>query len=124
MKIPHPSPHACGAFTLLELILVMVIVCVMMAMAATSLRGFWAGRRTDDAASQLLAVTHWARSQAATDGRLYRLNIEPRAGTYWLTVQQQEQFDLAITGQQDAKTTLDNIAAFQQKLLTDAGLIQ
>jgi len=41
-----------------------------------------------------------------------------------LLVQQQEQFDLAITGQQDAKTTLDNVAAFQQKLLTDAGLIQ
>lgn len=43
---------------------------------------------------------------------------------YELLVQQQEQFDLAITGQQDAKTTLDNVAAFQQKLLTDAGLIQ
>ena len=41
-----------------------------------------------------------------------------------LLVQQQEQFDLAITGQQDAKTTLDNIAAFQQSLLEDAGLIQ
>ena len=38
--------------------------------------------------------------------------------------QQQEQFDLAITGQQDAKTTLDNIATFQQKLLTEAGLIE
>ncbi len=41
-----------------------------------------------------------------------------------MLVQQQEQFDLAITGQQDAKTTLDNIAAFQQRLLEDAGLIQ
>ena len=36
----------------------------------------------------------------------------------------QEQFDLAITGQQDAKTTLDNIAAFQEKLLKEAGHIQ
>jgi multiple sugar transport system substrate-binding protein len=41
-----------------------------------------------------------------------------------LLVQQQEQFDLAITGKQDAKTTLDNIAAFQQKLLTEAGHIK
>lgn len=41
-----------------------------------------------------------------------------------MLVQQQEQYDLAITGQQDAKTTLDNIAAFQQRLLEDAGLIQ
>ncbi|PHR95293.1 MAG: ABC transporter [Blastopirellula sp.] len=41
-----------------------------------------------------------------------------------LLVQQQEQFDLAITGKQDAKTTLGNIASFQQRLLEDAGLIQ
>ncbi|MEM0906310.1 MAG: ABC transporter substrate-binding protein [Pseudomonadota bacterium] len=41
-----------------------------------------------------------------------------------LLVQQQEQYDLAITGQQDAQTTLDNIANFQQDLLEDAGLIQ
>jgi multiple sugar transport system substrate-binding protein len=41
-----------------------------------------------------------------------------------MLVQQQEQFDLAITGQQDAKTALDNVATFQQRLLEDAGLIQ
>jgi multiple sugar transport system substrate-binding protein len=41
-----------------------------------------------------------------------------------LLTQQQDQFDLAITGKQDAKTTLDNVAAFQQNLLTEAGLIQ
>jgi multiple sugar transport system substrate-binding protein len=41
-----------------------------------------------------------------------------------LLVQGQEQYDLAITGKQDAKTTLDNIAAFQEKILTEAGLIQ
>ena len=29
-----------------------------------------------------------------------------------------------ITGQQDAKVTMDNIAAFQQKLLTQSGLIK
>ena len=41
-----------------------------------------------------------------------------------LLTQQQDQFDLAITGKQDSKTTLDNIAKFQQNLLTEAGLIQ
>jgi len=43
---------------------------------------------------------------------------------YELLTQQQDQFDLAITGKQDSKTTLDNIAKFQQNLLTEAGLIQ
>jgi multiple sugar transport system substrate-binding protein len=41
-----------------------------------------------------------------------------------LLTEQQDQFDLAITGKQDAKTTLDNVAKFQQDLLTQAGLIQ
>jgi multiple sugar transport system substrate-binding protein len=41
-----------------------------------------------------------------------------------LLVQQQEEFDKAITGQQDAKTTLDRIAKFQEKALTEAGRIQ
>jgi multiple sugar transport system substrate-binding protein len=41
-----------------------------------------------------------------------------------LLTQEQDQLDLAITGKQDAKTTLDNIAKFQQNLLTEAGLIQ
>jgi multiple sugar transport system substrate-binding protein len=41
-----------------------------------------------------------------------------------LLVQGQEQYDLAITGQQDAKTTLDNIAAFQEELLKEAGHIE
>lgn len=41
-----------------------------------------------------------------------------------LLVQQQEQLDLAITGKQDAKKTLDTIAAFQEKLLKEAGHIK
>jgi multiple sugar transport system substrate-binding protein len=41
-----------------------------------------------------------------------------------LLVEQQEQFDMAITGQQSAKQTLDNIAAFQQDLLSEAGRIE
>ncbi len=40
-----------------------------------------------------------------------------------LLVQQQEEFDKAITGQQDAKQTLDNIADFQQDVLTEVGFI-
>ena len=40
-----------------------------------------------------------------------------------LLVQSQEEFDKAITGQQSAKETIDNIAAFQQNLLEEEGLI-
>jgi multiple sugar transport system substrate-binding protein len=41
-----------------------------------------------------------------------------------LLTQQQDQIDLAVTGKQDAKTTMDNIAKFQEDVLTNAGLIQ
>lgn len=41
-----------------------------------------------------------------------------------MLTQQQDQFDLAITGKQDAKTTMDNIAKYQEDLLKNAGLIQ
>jgi multiple sugar transport system substrate-binding protein len=41
-----------------------------------------------------------------------------------LLVQAQEEYDKAITGQQSAKEALDNIAAFQQELLEEEGLIE
>jgi multiple sugar transport system substrate-binding protein len=41
-----------------------------------------------------------------------------------LLTQQQEEFTKAVSGQQDAKTTLDNIASFQEKTLKDAGRIK
>jgi multiple sugar transport system substrate-binding protein len=41
-----------------------------------------------------------------------------------LLVQQQEEFDKAITGQMSGKDALDSIAEFQQELLTESGHIQ
>lgn len=81
-----------AGFTLLELVLVMVVFCTVMAIAAPSLRGFWGSSETRNAAVQLLALTQWARSAAITEGYLYRLNIDAASGEYWLTVQQEEEF--------------------------------
>jgi len=75
-------------FTLLELILVLVLVSALLALAAPSLRRFARARETTDAASHLLALTHLARSQAVAQAQVWRLNIDPDAATYWLTVQQ------------------------------------
>ena len=76
------------AMTLLELILVMVILSTVLAMAAPSLRGFFASRRTQDTAAQILALTQLARSQAISEGIIYRLNFDTQQRTYWLTAQQ------------------------------------
>ena len=83
----RPPRRSAGGFTLLELVLVLLLISVVLAMAAPSLRGFVRARQTADAASQLLAMTQWARSQAAAEGRSYRLNVDAQAGAYWLSVE-------------------------------------
>ncbi len=85
-------------FTLLELILVMVILSTVLAMAAPSLRGFFASRQTHDTAAQILALTQLARSQAISEGIIYRLNFDTRQRTYWLTAQQAGAFEELRTG--------------------------
>lgn len=86
----HASQRA--GFTLLELILVMVILCVVMAMAAPSLRRMWASSGQDNAAAQMVALANWARMQSINEGRIYRLNIDEAKGEYWLTAQEEEEF--------------------------------
>jgi general secretion pathway protein H len=80
-------------FTLLELILVMVVLSTVLAMAAPSLRGFFASRKTHDTASQILALTQFARSQAISEGIVYRLSFDTRESTYWLTARQAGVFE-------------------------------
>jgi Tfp pilus assembly protein FimT len=77
-----------GAFTLMELALVLVVIGVVLAISAPSLRGFFASRQAADAAMTVLTLTKQARSEAVTRGRPCRLNFDPAAGRFWLTVQQ------------------------------------
>jgi Tfp pilus assembly protein FimT len=56
------------------------------AVVAPSLRGFLAGRRVADAVDQLVALTRYARSQAAADANVYRIQFGTGDGTYWLLV--------------------------------------
>ncbi len=86
-----------SGFSLLELILVMLIICTVLALAAPSLRGFSQARQTSDAAAQLLAFTQLARTLAASDGVPYRLNFEPDDCYYWLTAQKQGAFERLAT---------------------------
>jgi len=82
-----------AGFTLLELILVMVVICTVLAMAAPSLRGFFGSRKTADESARILALIQYARSQAITEGRVYRLNFDMDQGHYWLTAQDGSAFE-------------------------------
>jgi Tfp pilus assembly protein FimT len=96
--------------TLLELILVMVILSTVLAMGAPSLRGFFASRRTEDTAAQILALTRLARSQAICEGIIYRLNFDTQQRTYWLTAQHSGTFEGIETGLGQVFTVPKDIA--------------
>ncbi len=92
-----------------------------------------------DIQHQFAAMAASRRSSRSMRSEICRLpSVEPRLGASTRLAEgrlarsasfrapdpAEDQFDLAITVKQDAKTTLDNIAKFQQDLLTQAGLIQ
>jgi type II secretion system protein H len=81
-----------SAFTLIELVLVLVIISTAMALAAPSLSGWSRGSRLRDAGDQFLAVARYARTQALANCQMYRLNVDSQGGRYWLTAQDGQQF--------------------------------
>src|SRR5688572_10040470 len=72
-------------FTLIELCLVLVLLATMLAIAMPALSGFWTRSRSRDTATQLLALTQYARSRAAAEVRLFRLNFDLNDNSYWVT---------------------------------------
>ena len=82
--------HRC--FTLFELVLVMVVICAITAIAMPSLRGWSQGARLRDSASEFVAMTRWARSQAVTTATIHRLEVDAGSGTFRVTVQDGEAF--------------------------------
>ncbi|CAN5557265.1 hypothetical protein BH10PLA1_BH10PLA1_19500 [soil metagenome] len=75
------------AFTLLELILVLAILTIVVAIVAPNFRDFTTGRATRNTATQILAMTHYARTQAVTQGVPYRLNYDSQSNTLWITME-------------------------------------
>jgi type II secretion system protein H len=76
-----------SGFTLIELILVLVIMCTVMALAAPTLRGWSKGSRLRNSADEFIAATRWARSKAASDGSNYAIAIDKQSNTYKVQVQ-------------------------------------
>ncbi len=66
-----------GAFTLVELILVMGLLVVMLAVAAPSLGRSFRQRNLDQQASRLLALTEYTRDEAASQGMPMIVWINP-----------------------------------------------
>jgi prepilin-type N-terminal cleavage/methylation domain-containing protein len=80
-------PSSTSAFTLLELILVMAIIAIVAAAIIPSFRAFALGRTSSNTATDIIGLANYARTQAAAEGRTYRLNFDPASGEFWLTAQ-------------------------------------
>jgi prepilin-type N-terminal cleavage/methylation domain-containing protein len=70
------------AYTLFELLLVLVILVVMAAIAYPSLDGLYTSFRMTQAADQVRACWADARSQAMNEGRAYRFAVIPNKGNF------------------------------------------
>ncbi len=70
----------------------MVIIAIAAAVLVPSLRAFTIGRTTDNAATSILNLSNYARTQAVCEGRVYRLNFEKQPPRIWLTVQDKGTF--------------------------------
>lgn len=92
----------------MELILVMVLMCSILAMVAPSLRNFFVSRQTTNAAAEIVSLIQLARTQAVAEGRPYRLNFGPDpltgALSYWLTAQDPNSADFIVLGTEAGRT--------------------
>jgi prepilin-type N-terminal cleavage/methylation domain-containing protein len=80
----QPDPRR--AFTLIEMIAVLLIIALVMAMAAPALRGWSRGAKLRDAGDHFLAATRWARSAAITTPGIFRLQAAVDGSSYELLV--------------------------------------
>src|SRR5436190_17539970 len=99
-------PPSRPAFTLIELMLVLVVIAIALGTVAPSLRGHNRTSRLRDTAEQFVTLTRLARTRAVSTGQPHRvvINAPPRSGSdrprCVLAIQNGLQFD-EIQGQGD-----------------------
>lgn len=93
-----PSPlHAVRGFTLIELVLVLLILSIAMGVVAPSLNNFLNGRKSTNATNQIVALARHARSQALSEGKVYRLNVDTTSNQFWIDAQDGANFSDVLT---------------------------
>lgn len=86
-------PLRLRAFSLLELVAVLMVLAVVMAIVAPSMRNFAQGRELADTARSLTTLAAWARSQAISEGRPYRLHVDVEQRACYVTAENAGAFE-------------------------------
>src|SRR5579872_7286659 len=76
-----------GAFTLIELILVLGLLVIITSIAAPAVAKFIRGRALDTEARRMIALMHAAQSRAVSEGAPMILWINDKTGSYGLTAE-------------------------------------
>ena len=84
---PSANPSRRGAFTLIELVVVMALLAIVIALGAPRLARFFHGQTVAAEGQRLLALTRYGQSRAVSEGMPMILWINPVNGTYGLRVQ-------------------------------------
>ncbi len=78
---------AARAFTLVELIVVMVLLLIVASMVAPRMASFYQGRALNSEARRLLSLMHYAQSRAVAEGNPVVVWIDVAKATYGVEVQ-------------------------------------
>ncbi len=76
-----------SGFTLFELVMVLLVMAIIVGIVAPSISGFAHGRQSSDTADELVTLARLAQTQAISEGTIYRLNLDLKGGTYWISTQ-------------------------------------
>ena len=85
LRVHFRSTRRSG-FTLIELIVVMIIITLVVGAVAPKFAAFTAGRKAADSARQLVSMARYARTEAISEGRAYRLNVDTTKRAFWITM--------------------------------------
>ncbi len=81
---PSVNPQRRGAFTLIELIVVMALLAIVIAIGGPRLARFFHGQTVMEEGQRLLALTRYGQSRAASEGSPMELWMNLANGTYGL----------------------------------------
>ena len=87
MLVSRQSKFGRRAFTLVELILVLVLLAIIATFVAARMGSFFEGRALSFEARRLLSLTHYAQSRAVSEGVPFILWVNPAESTYGLAIQ-------------------------------------